>query len=676
MIGGFGENFPYSNFHDLNMDWIIKIAKDFLDQYTNIQNIIEQGITDLGDKTNTGLEELQAKYENLSDLLDSWYNEHSEDIANQLASALDDLNTWYTTHEGYLDQYLTSSISAFNTAAEDKARETIETIPDDYTAFYNKYLALKNALVPYNTVDVFDVIFNATSGTANGVTFTWDTDHNCSVSGTATGGAAISTVCVNQPVPNCITPNKSYLVNYVTSNTNVQLGFVFYKADNSYTRTYITEPTIVTIPDGTVRWSVRLYVENGLLATGNVTSLELIAYSAEDETVNNNRVITAWDNILSVIPVADTTLNGLTFKKTGKFTYEVVGTASSTMITLFNIFYDRTALPYGITAGKTYHVYGKSKYFNIRIISFIGSSDSGTVLLNQYGDFVDATITIPENTTGIAIRLQQSLTANTNYTDRDITICFFEKDNFVDDIINSYNAQNKNAKIWCLGNSFMNGAVWENNNFSHFTSYEDSIYGQIAIGLNIPKINNEHELHSSTGLLSAGADGSFNSIITSRDITPFDYLVTQFNGSDIDNYNLGTINSTDSDGTLAGAVIHIANYIKTNNALCQLIILGVPPYSATEGRTGQDVFTGNWGRGYSINDLDNLMYDLSKKYHFSYISWQDLEMSYHYMDFADYTSGQTGPRHAKYDRVYRTLGEFASAQLKAVNSPIALGKII
>ena len=24
--GAFGENFPYSNFHDLNMDWIIKIA--------------------------------------------------------------------------------------------------------------------------------------------------------------------------------------------------------------------------------------------------------------------------------------------------------------------------------------------------------------------------------------------------------------------------------------------------------------------------------------------------------------------------------------------------------------------------------------------------------------------------------------------------------------------------
>ena len=44
--GAFGEGFPYSNFHDLNMDWIIKIAKDFLDQYTHIQQVIDQGLDD------------------------------------------------------------------------------------------------------------------------------------------------------------------------------------------------------------------------------------------------------------------------------------------------------------------------------------------------------------------------------------------------------------------------------------------------------------------------------------------------------------------------------------------------------------------------------------------------------------------------------------------------------
>lgn len=124
--GAFGENFPYSNFHDLNMDWIIKIAKDFLDQYTHIQDIIDQGLTDL-----------QEKYETLDALLEAWYATHSEDIANQLADALAELNEWYNTHQNYLDQTLASKIAQFNQLADAKAQQTIESIPSDYTTLAN-----------------------------------------------------------------------------------------------------------------------------------------------------------------------------------------------------------------------------------------------------------------------------------------------------------------------------------------------------------------------------------------------------------------------------------------------------------------------------------------------------------------------------------------------------------
>ena len=120
--GAFGENFPYSNFHDLNTDWIVKIVKDFLDQYTNIQETIQ-----------TGLDDLDAKATELEGLLQEWYDTHSEDIANQLATALESLNEWYTEHENYLDQTLADNITAFDTHAEQKAQQTIESIPDDYT---------------------------------------------------------------------------------------------------------------------------------------------------------------------------------------------------------------------------------------------------------------------------------------------------------------------------------------------------------------------------------------------------------------------------------------------------------------------------------------------------------------------------------------------------------------
>lgn len=128
--GIFGEGFPYSNFHDLNMDWIIKIAKDFLDQYTNIQTIITQGIESINSTKDNGIEELENKKSELEGLLQEWYNTHSEDIANQLAYALEDLNNWYTTHQNYLDTTLANNLQEFNT----RTQETIASIPADYTS--------------------------------------------------------------------------------------------------------------------------------------------------------------------------------------------------------------------------------------------------------------------------------------------------------------------------------------------------------------------------------------------------------------------------------------------------------------------------------------------------------------------------------------------------------------
>lgn len=130
--GAFGENFPYSNFHDLNMDWIVKIAKDFLDQYTHIQDTINQG-----------LEDLESKKEELEGLLQQWYDTHSEDIANQLASALEELRTQSNIQ---LQQVLNS--------IEIKYQQTMASIPSDYSALANQVsnLAQDIANLPVNDI--------------------------------------------------------------------------------------------------------------------------------------------------------------------------------------------------------------------------------------------------------------------------------------------------------------------------------------------------------------------------------------------------------------------------------------------------------------------------------------------------------------------------------------------
>ena len=153
--GIFGEGFPYSNFHDLNMDWIIKIAKDFLDQYTHLQETIANGEESLQNLTSSGLTQLQDKADALEALLDAWYNTHSEDIANQLTQALADLNSWYNTHENYLDQTLATNIATFDSHAEQKATETIASIPDDYTTLSNAVTTLKMVM---NVIDKEELV--------------------------------------------------------------------------------------------------------------------------------------------------------------------------------------------------------------------------------------------------------------------------------------------------------------------------------------------------------------------------------------------------------------------------------------------------------------------------------------------------------------------------------------
>lgn len=157
------ENFPYTNIHELNLDWIVKIAKDFLEQYTHIQQLIEDGETSLVNLKNEGLAELQEKADTLEAALQAWYDTHSEDIAQELASALADLNAWYTEHENYLDQTLQDNITAFQQRANGIGAEVIASIPSDYTDLSKRVQYLNN----YTGGELIESIFGLGGWTGN-----------------------------------------------------------------------------------------------------------------------------------------------------------------------------------------------------------------------------------------------------------------------------------------------------------------------------------------------------------------------------------------------------------------------------------------------------------------------------------------------------------------------------
>ena len=125
------EQFPYADMQQLNLDWIIKICKDFLDQYTHIQELIANGISDIDEATETGKQAIQ----------------------DDLQTSIENLNAWYTEHQDFLNTYLADSISAFEAAADAKAAETIATIPSDYTTLANSVTSLLNAALKFRAID-------------------------------------------------------------------------------------------------------------------------------------------------------------------------------------------------------------------------------------------------------------------------------------------------------------------------------------------------------------------------------------------------------------------------------------------------------------------------------------------------------------------------------------------
>lgn len=144
-IGAFGENFPYSNQHDMNMDWVIKIAKDFLDKYSHLEETLEQGIQNLQDTTTEGQTTLQNEATTQIGNLTTKYNE-----------IVGLLNTWYTTHSNDIANELTTAISNFETQAQAIGLEVIDSIPSDYTALNDE---VDNVRASVNmAVDTKDVI--------------------------------------------------------------------------------------------------------------------------------------------------------------------------------------------------------------------------------------------------------------------------------------------------------------------------------------------------------------------------------------------------------------------------------------------------------------------------------------------------------------------------------------
>lgn len=212
---------------------------------------------------------------------------------------------------------------------------------------------------------------------------------------------------------------------------------------------------------------------------------------------------------------------------------------------------------------------------------------------------------------------------------------------------------NKKPSMYSIGNSILTGSVWVNGMYNHLTPYYNSPYAIIADAIGIIPEKVEHKLLSSTGLLfNPGKSGNFLNNIKKKSFAGIDVCLTHLWLNDMDaTFSLGTIDSVKGDGSIAGAVYDLVDYLKSSNGLCKLILVGIPPVSTTI--YGENVFTGLYPNGKSIHECNTLLHELAKKLKFTFIDWEDLNLSYYYHDFTDGLNV-----HAKNEATYRAMGGY------------------
>ena len=230
---------------------------------------------------------------------------------------------------------------------------------------------------------------------------------------------------------------------------------------------------------------------------------------------------------------------------------------------------------------------------------------------------------------------------------------------FISILRGAENGVHRYAKLKSFGNSILTGTVYLNGSIGAVVSYDNAPYGGVAIGLGLEQHNVDHTLLSSTGLLYDAGKGSFLSNIKQTDITGYDYLLTHFWTDDMSNYQLGDIETAvANDGTLIGGVLELLSYVRTNNKLCSVILVSVPPVGISSA--GDGIFDAVYANGKSIKDLDYVMHELADRYHFTYIDWQDMYLSYHYQEY----TYQSNNVHLATSAPYRTMSEYLSQKVR------------
>lgn len=147
--------FPYTNFHELNLDWFIKKFQEIFDQWATLyQTMLEWKADtdqDLADWKRDTLAALDQWEDDLIDALDLWKQATGQDITDWEDGVIQDLNSWKSTFE---DDYeaLATRVQAIVSDVEDMVENLAQPFSTS-TAYVTGDYVVQNGILYRFTAD-------------------------------------------------------------------------------------------------------------------------------------------------------------------------------------------------------------------------------------------------------------------------------------------------------------------------------------------------------------------------------------------------------------------------------------------------------------------------------------------------------------------------------------------
>lgn len=146
--------FPYTNFHELNLDWFIRKFQEIFDQWASLyQTMIEWKADtdqDLSDWKRDTLAALDQWEDDLIDALDLWKQTTGQDITDWEDGVIRDLNSWKSTFE---DDYeaLATRVQAIVSDVEDMVENLADPFSTSTAYVVGDYVVQNGILYRFTT---------------------------------------------------------------------------------------------------------------------------------------------------------------------------------------------------------------------------------------------------------------------------------------------------------------------------------------------------------------------------------------------------------------------------------------------------------------------------------------------------------------------------------------------